>query len=447
MKRQEECQSLAAIIRGLYLTATKKSWIVCRDSGEDPDPPVVPREALVVDIAPAEKFLWAAQSAESGEEQKVSSFRFDEEAAKILHEAFTAWEFERAPSGVEAATRTARVRNFPSCIAVKKGGSGETLYWIDRDIDAVGKRMKGRDGTLLEVTSGPWAPKEQDSSPELDASGRSNVVKDRIALVTGGAQGFGEEIVRGLAASGALVFIADLNGDGAEKLSKRINASEKRIAAVPVPVNVSDEASVEALFRTIRETAGGLDLCISNAGVLRAGSVMEQGVDDFKFVTDINYTGYFIIVKHAARLFRQQSLTAPAWMTDIIQINSKSGLEGSNKNGAYAGGKFGGIGLTASFALELIACNIKVNAICPGNFLDGPLWSDPEKGLFVQYLKAGKVPGAKTVADVKAFYEAKVPMKRGCTGTDVMRAIYYIVEQEYETGQALPVTGGQVMVH
>ena len=90
---------------------------------------------------------------------------------------------------------------------------------------------------------------------------------------------------------------------------------------------------------------------------------------------------------------------------------------------------------------------MKVNAICPGNFFDGPLWSDPEKGLFVQYLRSGKVPGAATVADVKAAYEAKVPMGRGCEGADVMRAIYYLVEQEYETGQALPVTGGQVMLN
>ena len=85
---------------------------------------------------------------------------------------------------------------------------------------------------------------------------------------------------------------------------------------------------------------------------------------------------------------------------DIIQINSKSGLEGSKNNSAYAGGKFGGIGLTQSFALELVGANIKVNSICPGNFYDGPLWSDPERGLFVQYLNAGKVPGAKTVQDV-----------------------------------------------
>ena len=133
-------------------------------------------------------------------------------------------------------------------------------------------------------------------------------------------------------------------------------------------------------------------------------------------------------------------------MFDIIEINSKSGLEGSNKNFAYAGSKFGGIGLTQSFALELAPYGIKVNAVCPGNFLDGPLWSDPEKGLFVQYLKAGKVPGAQTVEDVRKFYEAKVPLGRGCRSEDVCLAISYIIAQKYETGQAVPVTGGQVML-
>jgi sorbitol-6-phosphate 2-dehydrogenase len=131
---------------------------------------------------------------------------------------------------------------------------------------------------------------------------------------------------------------------------------------------------------------------------------------------------------------------------DIVQVNSKSGLRGSNRNFAYAGGKFGGIGLTQSFARELVEDGIKVNAVCPGNFFEGPLWSDPEKGLFVQYLRTGKVPGAATIDDVRRFYESKVPMGRGCRPADVVRAILYLVEQEYETGQALPVTGGQVML-
>ena len=73
---------------------------------------------------------------------------------------------------------------------------------------------------------------------------------------------------------------------------------------------------------------------------------------------------------------------------------------------------------TLSAALELIEDGIKVNAICPGNFFDGPLWSDPETGLFVQYLRTGKVPGARTLEDVKRAYESKVPMGRGCTTAD-----------------------------
>ena len=141
-----------------------------------------------------------------------------------------------------------------------------------------------------------------------------------------------------------------------------------------------------------------------------------------------------------------QNQIKPDHFTDIIQINSKSGLAGSKKNFAYAGGKFGGIGLTQSFALELAPHLIKVNSICPGNFFEGPLWSDPENGLFVQYLNAGKVPGAKNIKDVQEYYENQVPLGRGCRTGDVVKAVLYIMDQEYETGQAVPVTGGQNML-
>ena len=272
-------------------------------------------------------------------------------------------------------------------------------------------------------------------------------LKNRIALVTGGAQGFGEEIVRGLVNAGAIVFIADLNVKGAQVLAQNLNKELGNTIAFAVEVNVADEATVEKMFETIALKAGGLDLCISNAGVLRAAPILEQDMASFRFVTEINYTAFAIISKHCGLLMKAQNLCAPSWFTDIIQINSKSGLEGSNKNGSYAGSKFGSIGLVQSFAKELVEYRIKVNAVCPGNFFDGPLWSDPENGLFVQYLKTGKVPGAKTVEHVKAHYEAMVPMGRGCTGPDVIRAVLYLVEQVYETGQALPVTGGPVMLN
>lgn len=275
----------------------------------------------------------------------------------------------------------------------------------------------------------------------LAAAPRGQVVAGKVAVVTGGAQGFGAEIVRGLVASGAFVYIADLNFAGASQL-----ASELGPAAHAVEVNVADETSVAALAQHIAGTTGGLDLVISNAGIVRAGGVLAQDVADFQLTTQVNYTAFFLVVKHLGRMLEAQHRAAPGWLTDIIQINSKSGLVGSNRNGAYAGSKFGGLGLVQSFALELIEYGVKVNAICPGNFYDGPLWSDPDRGLFVQYLRSGKVPGATTVQQVREFYEAKVPMRRGTFGADVMRAIYYLVEQAYETGQAVPVTGGQVML-
>jgi sorbitol-6-phosphate 2-dehydrogenase len=216
---------------------------------------------------------------------------------------------------------------------------------------------------------------------------------------------------------------------------------------LPLEVNVTDAESVADALNDVVRSCGGLDLLVSNAGVLRAGSVKTFLEKDFDFVTAVNYKGYFLCVKHAAPVMAVQRLARPDLWADIIEINSKSGLEGSNRNAAYAGSKFGGIGLTQSFALELIADGIKVNAVCPGNFFDGPLWSDPENGLFAQYLRTGKVPGAKSIGDVKAFYEAKVPMGRGCRVEDVMKAVYYILDQEYETGQAVPVTGGQIMLN
>ena len=264
----------------------------------------------------------------------------------------------------------------------------------------------------------------------------------RIAVVTGSAQGFGLGIARILYAEGAAVVIADMNIALAEKV-----AAELGERALAVEVNVTDEASVAAMIGATVERFGGLDLFVNNAGVVRSGPLDELEKRDFDFVTNVNYTAYFLCVKYASEIMKAQHEADPEWMGDIVEINSKSGLVGSKKNFAYAGSKFGGLGLTQSFALELCEYNIKVNAICPGNYLDGPLWTDPERGLFVQYLHAGKVPGAKTVDDVRAFYEAKVPMGRGCLPEDVACALMYAVEQKYETGQAIPVTGGQCMLN
>ena len=264
----------------------------------------------------------------------------------------------------------------------------------------------------------------------------------KITIVTGAAQGFGLGIAQELYNEGATIIVADMN----EQLAQSV-AAEMGERACAIAVNVSDEESVANLVAKTVEIYGGLDIMVANAGVLRSGPIAQFEKKDFDFVTAVNYTGLFLSCKYAALIMQAQHEADPKATFDIIAMSSKSGLVGSNKNFAYAGSKFGAVGLVQSFALELCAYNIKVNAICPGNYLDGPLWSDPERGLFVQYLTAGKVPGAKTVEDVRRFYESKVPMNRGCMPLDVARAVMYCVEQDYETGQAIPVTGGQVMLN
>lgn len=271
-------------------------------------------------------------------------------------------------------------------------------------------------------------------------------VEGKTIIVTGAAQGFGEGIARELMAQGANIVVADLNEATGEKTAASFNEMAGSNKAIFVKTNVADMTSLQNLMRQTILNFGAMDAFVSNAGVVRAGGLDVMTPENFEFVTKINYEAYFFCAKAASHIMKIETRYDPDYFADIIQVNSKSGLRGSKANFAYAGGKFGGIGLTQSFALELAPDRVKVNSICPGNYYDGPLWSNPENGLFIQYLNAGKVPGAKTVQDVKDYYLAQVPMRKGCNPVDVCKAILYAIDQTGETGQAIPVTGGQVML-
>jgi len=268
----------------------------------------------------------------------------------------------------------------------------------------------------------------------------------KIAVVTGAAKGLGKEIALSLSKEGAVVVIADKDIINGEKAAIEINKARGTRSAMFIYTDVTDEKSVKMLVNGVVCQYGGLDIFVNNAGIIKAGSIEETAKADFERILSVNYTAYFTCVQNAVGIMKKQKEANPQYISDIIEINSKSGIAGSAMNFAYSGSKFGGIGLTQSFALELAPFGIKVNAICPGNLLDGELWSDPNNGLFVQYLAAGKVPGAKTVEDVRKFYEKKVPLGRGCEARDVALAVCYAIEQKYETGQVLPVTGGQIML-
>jgi sorbitol-6-phosphate 2-dehydrogenase len=262
----------------------------------------------------------------------------------------------------------------------------------------------------------------------------------KVAVVTGGAQGLGRAISERLAKEGCAVVVADLNEPGAKEAAAAL-AKATGARVVGAKVDVTREAEVEKLFVDAERAFGRVDVVVSNAGILIAEPIAEADAEKWRAVMTVNLFGYFLVTKHACRIMKKQRSGS------IIQINSKSGKKGSAANSAYAASKFGGVGHTQSVALEMAKYNVRCNAVCPGNLLDSPLWTDPDKGLFVQYLRAGKVPGATDVADVRKAYVDQVPMKRGCAYDDVCDAVVFLASDAsaYITGLALSVTGGQEM--
>ena len=261
----------------------------------------------------------------------------------------------------------------------------------------------------------------------------SKPLQDRVAIVTGGAQGLGEALCQRLADEGAHIVVADINFDGASATAAAIQERTGR-SSIPARVDVRLEDEVATAVDLAMTTFGHLDICVANAGVLISEAIETFPADKWRLVMDVDLFGYFLTAKHAARVM------IPQRSGSIIQINSKSGKKGSYKNSAYAASKFGGIGLTQSLALELAEHNIRVNAICPGNLLDSPLWVN---SLYAQYAKKWGI----TEAEVRQRYIDQVPMKRGCTYQDIANVLAFLASDQssYMTGQAVNVTGGQQM--
>ena len=258
-------------------------------------------------------------------------------------------------------------------------------------------------------------------------------LKGKTAIVTGGGQGLGEAISLRLASDGANVVVADINLENSVATAKKIAESIKA-KTLGVKVDVTDEKSVQAMVKACMDTFKRVDILVSNAGILFAEDITEFPVEKWKKVIDVNLVGYFIVAKEAAIIMKKQGGGA------IIQINSKSGKKGSFKSSAYAASKFGGIGLTQSIALDLAPHNVRVNAVCPGNLLDSPLWVI---SLYEQYAKKWGI----TKEEVRKKYIDQVPLKRGCTYEDVCNVVSFLASEEasYMTGQAINVTGGQEM--
>jgi sorbitol-6-phosphate 2-dehydrogenase len=253
------------------------------------------------------------------------------------------------------------------------------------------------------------------------------------SIVTGAGRGLGEVLALRLASEGSNVAVADIVFEAAERTAR--SAGDKfGVDTIVTHTDVTDLPQVAAMVDETVRRWGKLDLMVANVGIIRSGAATEIDPAVWREVIDVNLIGYFYCAREAARVMIPQKKGV------IIQINSKSGKKGSYKNSAYAASKFAGLGLTQSLALELAEHGIRVNAICPGNLLDSPLWKDQ---LYDEYAKRWDI----TPEEVRRRYEQQVPLGRGCTYDDVANALVFLASDEasYMTGQAINVTGGQEM--
>jgi 3-oxoacyl-[acyl-carrier protein] reductase len=245
-------------------------------------------------------------------------------------------------------------------------------------------------------------------------------VRDRVALVTGGAQGIGEAVATRLAAGGAKVAVLDLNADAAAATAERIGAG-----AIGVGADVSKADQVQAAVDRVVGEFGALHILVNNAGVLRDNMLFKMSEEDWDVVMNVHLKGAFLCSKAA------QAHMVTANYGRIINLSSTSAL-GNRGQANYSTAKAGLQGFTKTLAIELGQFGVTVNAIAPG-FIETAM------------TKATAERMGTDIDKMRAAVAAAVPVRRAGVPEDIANTAAFFAGEEsgYVTGQVIYVDGGR----
>ncbi|MDD5383189.1 MAG: 3-oxoacyl-[acyl-carrier-protein] reductase [Candidatus Margulisbacteria bacterium] len=240
------------------------------------------------------------------------------------------------------------------------------------------------------------------------------ILNDKVALVTGAAQGIGKAIAVALAAAGAKVIVSDVNIELATQTAGEIKGTALKM-------NVADLADVEAGVKKAVAELGKIDILVNNAGITRDTLLLRMKKEDWDLVLSINLTGVFNLCKAISPLMMKQR------SGKIINIASIVGEMGNAGQANYSASKAGVIGLTKTLARELATRGVTVNAIAPG---------------FIQTAMTDKIP-----EEIKNKMLEQIPLGKLGQPEDVANAALFLASSaaDYITGQVINVNGGMLM--
>ena len=244
-------------------------------------------------------------------------------------------------------------------------------------------------------------------------------LKDKIALVTGGAQGIGKIVGEDLARQGAHVILGDVNLEGAQASAAEIKDNGGSASAVEL--NVTDADGVQKTFDYISKEFKLIDILVNNAGITRDGLLMRMKEADWDLVLLINLKGSFLCSQQAVKQMMKQKSGS------IVNIASIVGLMGNAGQANYSASKAGLIGLTKTTAREVASRGIRVNAIAPG-FIDTAMTQVLDEKVRERLIE-------------------QIPLARLGLPEDIANCVSFLVSDRasYVTGQVLSVNGGMLM--